>query len=73
MLRSIAVPKPAAAARKKQSRRNAPGAATITWKGLETIGPLTHSHIGNARELIKRAGSKALAGWGRADQELPDL
>ena len=40
---------------------------------METIDAPNHFHIGDAAELVKRAGSKALAGWGRADQTLPDL
>jgi bifunctional non-homologous end joining protein LigD len=40
---------------------------------METIDRTSHWHIGDAAELVKRASSKALAGWGRADQVLPDL
>lgn len=40
---------------------------------METIDKPAHWHVGDAAELVKRAGSKALAGWGRADQILPDL
>lgn len=54
-------------------RPEAPVAAPITWKEMETIDAPSHWHIGDAAELVKRAGSKALAGWGRADQVLPDL
>lgn len=56
-----------------RARENAPVAAPITWKEMETIDAPNHFHIGDAAELVKRAGSKALAGWGRADQALPDL
>jgi bifunctional non-homologous end joining protein LigD len=56
-----------------RARPDAPVAAPITWKEMETIDKPSHYHIGNAQELLKRAGSVALAGWGRADQELPDL
>jgi bifunctional non-homologous end joining protein LigD len=56
-----------------RARPDAPVAAPITWKEMETIDTPSHFHIGDAKELIKRAGSKALSGWGRADQELPDL
>lgn len=55
------------------ARPDAPVAAPITWKEMETIDTPSHFHIGDAKELIKRAGSKALAGWGRADQQLPEL
>lgn len=56
-----------------RARPNAPVAAPITWKEMETIASPAHFHIGDAAELVKRAGSQALSGWGRADQELPDL
>ncbi len=56
-----------------RARSGAPVAAPITWKEMETIDTPAHWHVGDAAELVKRAGSKALAGWGRADQTLPDL
>ena len=56
-----------------RARSGAPVAAPITWKEMETIDTPAHWHVGDAAELVERAGSKALAGWGRADQVLPDL
>jgi bifunctional non-homologous end joining protein LigD len=56
-----------------RAREAAPVAAPVTWKEMETIGAPSHFHIGDAAALVKRAESKALAGWGRAAQELPDL
>lgn len=56
-----------------RARSGAPVAAPITWKEMETIDTPAHWHVGDAAELVKRAASKALAGWGRADQVLPDL
>jgi bifunctional non-homologous end joining protein LigD len=56
-----------------RARENAPVAAPISWKEMETIETPARFHIGDAAELVKRAASKALAGWGRADQILPDL
>ncbi len=56
-----------------RARPEAPVAAPITWKEMETIDKPSHFHIGDAAELVKRAGSKVLSGWGRADQVLPDL
>jgi bifunctional non-homologous end joining protein LigD len=32
-----------------------------------------HFTIGDADELLERASSKLLAGWGKASQALPDL
>jgi bifunctional non-homologous end joining protein LigD len=56
-----------------RARPEAPVAAPISWKEMETIDTPSHFHIGDAAELVKRASSKALAGWGRATQVLPDL
>ena len=56
-----------------RARPSAPVAAPITWEEMATIDAPNHFHIGDAAELVKRAASKALAGWGRADQTLPDL
>ncbi|MHA4835883.1 DNA ligase D [Sphingopyxis sp. MSC1_008] len=56
-----------------RAREAAPVAAPVTWKEMETIDAPSHFHIGDAATLVKRAASKALADWGRAAQELPDL
>ncbi|MDG4876328.1 DNA ligase D [Mesorhizobium sp. WSM4935] len=56
-----------------RSRPGAPVAAPITWAEMKTIYAPSHFHVGDAPELKKRAASKALAGWGRADQVLPAL
>ncbi|MER9248800.1 DNA ligase D [Mesorhizobium sp. M0590] len=56
-----------------RSRPGAPVAAPITWAEMKTIDAPSHFHVGDAPELKKRAASKALAGWGRADQSLPHL
>ncbi|WP_281407145.1 MULTISPECIES: DNA ligase D [unclassified Mesorhizobium] len=56
-----------------RSRPGAPVAAPVTWAEMKTIDAPSHFHVGDAPELKKRAASKALAGWGRADQFLPDL
>lgn len=56
-----------------RSRPGAPVAAPITWAEMKTIDAPSHFHVGDARELKKRAASKALSDWGRADQFLPDL
>jgi bifunctional non-homologous end joining protein LigD len=56
-----------------RARPGAPIAVPISWKEMETIDTPAHWHVGDAAELLKRAASKALAGWGRADQTLPEL
>ena len=56
-----------------RSRPGAPVAAPLTWAEMKTIDAPSHFHVGDAGELKKRAASKSLAGWGRADQFLPDL
>lgn len=56
-----------------RARPRSPVAAPISWQEMETIDTPAHFHVGDAAELVKRAASKALAGWGRADQSLPNL
>ncbi|MCW1432202.1 DNA ligase D [Novosphingobium sp. JCM 18896] len=56
-----------------RAREGAPVAAPISWKEMKTIDAPSHFRVGDEKELIKRAASKALSGWGRADQVLPDL
>jgi bifunctional non-homologous end joining protein LigD len=56
-----------------RARAGAPVAAPLSWKEMAAIDSPAHWHVGDAAELVKRARSKALAGWGRADQVLPDL
>lgn len=56
-----------------RARENAPVAAPIAWAELEDV---TSGHtfvIGDAERLIARAASKALAGWGFAEQVLPEV
>jgi DNA primase len=48
-------------------------AVPISWEELRTLDSPDQWHIGNASEMVKRAASKDLAYWGRADQILPDL
>jgi bifunctional non-homologous end joining protein LigD len=56
-----------------RAREHAPVAAPVGWDeldGFDTAGAFT---IRDADRLLKRASSKALKGWGLADQSLPDL
>ena len=56
-----------------RARPGAPVAAPISWTEMKTIEAPSRFHVGDAPELIQRAASKALMGWGRANQVLPDL
>ncbi|MFX5245049.1 hypothetical protein ABTD35_19715, partial [Acinetobacter baumannii] len=56
-----------------RARDGAPVAAPITWKEMATIDTPAHFSITDASTLLQRASSKALSGWGCADQMLPDL
>ncbi|QJU60297.1 DNA ligase D [Sphingomonas sp. AP4-R1] len=56
-----------------RTRENAPIAVPLTWEELRDLHTPSHWHIGDGAEMVKRAASKNLAHWGRADQILPDL
>jgi bifunctional non-homologous end joining protein LigD len=56
-----------------RARLGAPVAAPISWAEMKTIEAPSHFHVGDAPELIRRATSKALVGWGRVEQVLPGL
>ena len=56
-----------------RSREHAPVAVPVTWEELRKLDRASRWHIGDGAELVKRARSKDLVGWGRADQVLPDL
>jgi bifunctional non-homologous end joining protein LigD len=55
-----------------RGREGAPVAAPIAWEELDKYKSGGHFSIRDADELIERAGSKMLAGWGKAKQALPD-
>jgi bifunctional non-homologous end joining protein LigD len=56
-----------------RARPNAPVAAPVTWSELRDIDSPGRFTIRDVTTLIERANSRALAGWGQANQELPDL
>ena len=56
-----------------RARAGAPVAVPIAWgelKGMESAHPFT---IDDADKILRRATSKSLAGWGLAEQTLPDI
>ena len=56
-----------------RARPHAPVAAPVSWDELPDCESGGRFTIADADELIARAGSKALRGWGVADQPLPDF
>jgi len=56
-----------------RARAGAPVAAPVSWAELREIDRANRWGVRDAAELIERARSRALAGWGIADQVLPDL
>ncbi len=54
-----------------RARPAAPVAVPISWEELRDLDSPAHWHVGDAKALVKRAGTKALVNWGRADQVLP--
>ncbi len=54
-----------------RAREGAPVAVPISWGELKTAKNARSFAIGDARELVERAATKALAGWGFAEQGLP--
>jgi len=56
-----------------RARSGAPVAVPISWTEMKTIDTPAHWHVGDGAELVRRAASPSLSGWGRADQTLPNL
>jgi bifunctional non-homologous end joining protein LigD len=56
-----------------RAREGAPVAVPIAWGELKELKSAHPFGIGDAKRLIDRAASKSLAGWGFAEQDLPDL
>ena len=55
-----------------RGREGAPVAAPVAWDELDRYESGHHFSIRDADKLLERASSKALAGWGKAKQALPD-
>jgi bifunctional non-homologous end joining protein LigD len=55
-----------------RAREGAPVSAPVAWEELDRYSSGHHFSIRDADELIDRASSKMLAGWGKAKQALPD-
>jgi bifunctional non-homologous end joining protein LigD len=56
-----------------RARAGAPVAAPVSWSELRDLDTAARWGVEDAADLIERANSRALAGWGTADQVLPDL
>ena len=55
-----------------RGREGAPVSAPVAWEELDRYDSGHHFSIRDVDELIERASSKMLAGWGKAKQALPD-
>ncbi|HVI04902.1 MAG TPA: ATP-dependent DNA ligase, partial [Sphingomicrobium sp.] len=55
-----------------RAREGAPVSAPVAWEELERYDSGHHFNIGSVDELTGRASLKMLAGWGEAEQALPD-
>ena len=56
-----------------RARSGAPVAVPIAWNELKKMDNAKPYSIDDTKRLLDRTQSKALAGWGFAQQELPDL
>ncbi|MES2058964.1 MAG: DNA ligase D [Pseudomonadota bacterium] len=56
-----------------RARSGAPVAAPVSWSELRDLDRANRWGVRDADELVERAAVRALAGWGTADQVLPDL
>ena len=54
-----------------RAREGAPVAAPVAWEELDKFKSGAAFSIRDADELLERASSKLLAGWGKAKQKLP--
>ncbi len=55
-----------------RAREGAPVSAPVAWEELDKYDSGAHFTIRDVDELIERASSKILAGWGEAKQALPN-
>src|SRR5438067_1607989 len=55
-----------------RAREGAPVAAPVGWDELDRYDSGHHFGIRDVDELLRRAKSRALAGWGKSRQALPD-
>jgi bifunctional non-homologous end joining protein LigD len=55
-----------------RARENAPVAAPVSWDELDDIDRAGFFTIADVDQLLERASSRALHGWGEARQTLPD-
>ena len=55
-----------------RGREGAPVAAPVAWSELHKYDGGNHFSIADTEDLLKRAASKTLSGWGKAKQTLPD-
>jgi bifunctional non-homologous end joining protein LigD len=56
-----------------RARDGAPVAAPISWDELDELQSGAPFTVRDADQLLERASSRALQGWGEASQTLPDL
>jgi bifunctional non-homologous end joining protein LigD len=56
-----------------RAREGGPVAAPISWDELDDMESGQRFTVRDGRLLVERAASRPLAGWGEADQVLPDL
>ncbi|KRB81382.1 ATP-dependent DNA ligase [Sphingomonas sp. Root710] len=56
-----------------RARENAPVAAPVSWDELDGFDKASAFTIRDVKKLLARASSKALKGWGVAEQRLPDV
>ena len=56
-----------------RARAGAPVAAPVSWTELRQLDAANRYTVRDGAALLKRANSRALQGWGVADQVLPDF